>query len=205
MNILSDSHTHCAESLNGIIALEPREARFMPGKVYSIGIHPWKSLEATEEDLMALDELAVHPQVLAIGETGLDRLRGGDLNLQTALFKHHILLSESINKPLIIHNVRCVPELISLRKKLKATQPWIFHGYRGNAETAKQLCNAGIMLSFGERFTPGVPQSVPADMILIETDMSRIAIEEIAKRISPDDPDLPGRNLRRVFPVMKIK
>ncbi|MDE6049492.1 MAG: TatD family hydrolase, partial [Paramuribaculum sp.] len=155
--------------------------------------------ETITQDLSTLDELVLHPQVVAIGETGLDRLRGGDLNLQTELFKHHVVLSESIKKPLIIHDVRYIPELISLRKILKATQPWIFHGYRGNAEMAKLLCNAGIMVSFGERFTPGVPQSVPSDMILVETDISSLPIEEIAKRVSPDDSDLPGRNLRRVL------
>ena len=199
MNILSDCHTHSAESENGIIALEPREARFLPGKVYSIGIHPWNTVGTTAEDLRALYELVLHPQVVAIGETGLDRLRGGELNLQTELFRHHVVLSESIKKPLIIHDVRCIPELIRLRKIMKATQPWIFHGYRGNAEMAKLLCNAGIMVSFGERFTPGVPQSVPSDMILVETDISSLPIEEIAKQVSPDDSDLPGRNLRRVL------
>ena len=200
--MLSDAHTHSLTSSSGIIAIEPREAAFMPGKVYSVGIHPWRVSEATESDLALLEQLAAHPQVIALGETGLDRLRGGELERQTNFFKRHIALSEAVKKPLIIHNVRCTAELLAQRKKTSVTQPWILHGFRGNAATAKQLCDAGIMLSFGEKFTSGVPQSIPAEMLLAETDMSLLPIEVISALVSPADPGLPGRNLRLLFPSL---
>lgn len=197
--MICDCHTHRADSDNGIIAVEPREADFLPGKLYSMGIHPWSSGEVTEEELRLLDELATHPQVVAIGESGLDRLRGADLDRQTTLFRHHIRLSEKLRKPLIVHCVRCISELIGERKKSGAVQPWIFHGFRGNAVTAGQLCDAGIMLSFGEKFTPGVPRSIPPEMLLAETDTSDESIESITSRVSPDDPAIPARNLTRIL------
>lgn len=196
---LSDAHTHSLASNNGIIALEPREAHFHTGKVYSVGIHPWSVSGASESDWELVERLCANPQVIAIGESGLDRLRGGDLQRQAEIFTRHISLSESLRKPLIIHNVRCSAEILAMRKTSRATQPWILHGFRGNALTAKQFCDSGIMLSFGEKFRPGVPQSVPEDMILAETDMSLLPIEQIALSVCPDNPDLPGRNLRRLL------
>lgn len=196
---LCDCHTHNLQSQYGIIALTPEDAAFIPGLFYSVGIHPWRSTGVKDEDYEKLESLASNPQVVAIGECGLDRLRGCDLNIQLDIFKRHICLSENLHKPLIIHNVRCTSEILAQRKHAHAKQPWIMHGYRGNAETAKRICDAGIMLSFGEKFAAGVPESIPPEMLLAETDMSREPINRIISAVCPCDIGLPGRNLRRIL------
>ena len=196
---LCDCHTHNLQSQSGIIALTPADAAFVPGLFYSVGIHPWSSIGMGDEDFEKLESLASNPQVVAIGECGLDRLRGGDLNTQLEIFKRHIDLSENLHKPLIIHNVRCTSEILAQRKRAHAEQPWIMHGYRGNAETAKRICDMGIMLSFGEKFALGVPESVPPEMLLTETDMSHESIDTIISAVCPWDRSLPGRNLRRIL------
>lgn len=198
-DILCDCHTHNLQSRSGIIAIEPADAVIMPEFFYSVGIHPWSCGEVKDEDFEKLELIASNTQVVAIGECGLDRLRGVDLAVQAEIFKRHISLSENLNKPLIIHNVRCTSEILALRKNLHAKTPWILHGYRGNAETAKRICDAGIMLSFGDKFTPGVPESIPQEMLFVETDMSQKPIDGIISAVCPWDRDLPGRNLRRVL------
>ncbi len=199
LGMLCDCHTHNLQSQSGIVALEPSSAVFLPGLFYSVGIHPWSIGEVKEEDFARLESVASNNQVVAIGECGLDRLRGGDLNAQIEIFRRHISLGENLHKPLIIHNVRCTSEILALRKSSRAKTPWIMHGYRGNAETARRICDAGIMLSFGEKFALGVPESIPQEMLLAETDMSQLPIKGIISEVCPWDTALPGRNLQRIL------
>ena len=69
----------------------------------SVGVHPDYEDEI-EPQASELAELANHPKVIAIGETGLDYFRlQGDLEWQRERFRQHIRAARKANKPLIIH------------------------------------------------------------------------------------------------------
>ena len=86
---------------------------------YSVGIHPWHLTESNaDEHWQWLVEVANRPQVVAIGECGLDKLKGPSLALQMDVFKRCALLAEERSLPLIIHAVKCSNELIHLKKEL---------------------------------------------------------------------------------------
>ncbi len=77
--MLLDIHTHRNAAVPGecIFNVEPAWFEPVEGCYYSIGIHPWKVLEAGPEDWTTLEKAVCHPSVLAIGEAGLDRLGSG--------------------------------------------------------------------------------------------------------------------------------
>ena len=82
--MLLDIHTHRRVAVSGEYILSVEPARFEPvdGCYYSVGIHPWKVSEAAPEDWEKLEKAVGHPSVLAIGETGLDKLASADILLQ---------------------------------------------------------------------------------------------------------------------------
>ena len=70
-----DCHTHNRDSLTGVISLEPHELDVMrPGRVYSVGVHPWRASLATDDDIHRVEEAATRSEVVMIGECGLDRV-----------------------------------------------------------------------------------------------------------------------------------
>lgn len=182
--MIKDIHTHRADAREAVISVNPWEFCPMDGLCYSVGIHPWQVGRATEADFDRLAECAKADNVLMIGECGIDKLRGGDLSMQTGVLERHIALSEQVSKPLVLHCVRASNELCRLRRALRPRMPWIVHGFRGNARVAGQLLDAGFYLSYGERFNPEALAITPADRLLAETDESPLPIDEIHRRLA---------------------
>ena len=199
--MITDFHTHTLKR-NAVVNVDPVDLTdlsrpvFRPGYLYSVGIHPWNLAKVTPESLRLLRALAASPQVVAIGECGLDPLSPirphGPIGphgpmppissplTQQELLRYHISLSESLRKPLILHIVKRFPEIIRLKKELKPTRRWIIHGFRGKPELARELLRHGFTLSFGHRYNPASLALTPPDRLLRETDTMSI----------PSTPDL---------------
>ena len=154
-----------------------------PGAFYSVGIHPWR-LPASDDVIKLLESIALREDVLMIGECGIDKVRGGDLDEQVRVLRRHVELSEAVYKPLVLHCVKSSNEIIALRKRMRAVQPWVIHGFRSNANVARQLLDAGMFLSFGEHFNAEALKIVPSERLLVETDESTMKICEIARRVA---------------------
>lgn len=182
--MIKDIHTHRIDAREAVISVNPWEFNPVEGLYYSVGIHPWQVGRATDADFDRLAECATSGNVLMIGECGIDKLRGGDLSMQTGVLERHIALSEQVGKPLVLHCVRASNELCRLRRQLRPSMPWIVHGFRGNAHVASQLLDAGFYLSYGERFNPEALAITPADRLLAETDESLLPIDEIYRRLA---------------------
>ncbi|MDE5976029.1 MAG: TatD family hydrolase, partial [Muribaculaceae bacterium] len=80
MQIL-DIHTHHpAPQPEAVIAVSPAEFKPVPNQFYSVGIHPWDTIEEVSTETWNLfEQAATHPQVVAIGECGIDLVKGGPL------------------------------------------------------------------------------------------------------------------------------
>ena len=151
----------------------------------SIGIHPWfLTEENAESQWKALQKQVSHPSVLAIGEGGLDKLKGPDMELQVKILKQQVALSEEKSLPLIIHCVKAFNELIQLKKELKPHQPWIIHGFRGKEALAIDCIRHGFYLSYGEHFQENALKATPQEKLFIETDESEVPIQEIYQSIA---------------------
>lgn len=174
MNII-DLHSHLLPKQTGsaVVDLLYGTTALLPGHWYSVGIHPWHISDDWHLELAKKAVLALHHQVLMIGETGLDKKKDSvPLEVQREVFNEQIRLSELVRKPMLIHCVKAIDELLFARKSAKAVQPWILHGFRGNAEQACQLHKAGIYVSFGEHYDTEALHSIPHDCLFLESDAS---------------------------------
>ncbi len=159
---------------------------------FSVGFHPWFANEFSMELFAKLEKWTHDSRFAAIGECGLDKNSKVTLVKQLSVFEQQILLSEKMQKPLIIHCVGCFNELFDLKKRLKPQQLWIIHGFRGKQELAVQALKAGCALSFGEHFNEESVRITPLDKLFVETDESNTSIDEIyrliavVKDINPD-------------------
>ena len=170
----TDIHSHCRDAaLRGdtVVSIDPADP-MEAGGTYSVGIHPWDTSEPlTLARLKALVAAARDPRVVAIGECGFDRLRGGDIDRQRALFDFHAKLAHRLGKPLIIHSVKSDDLLLNAVRRLRP-QPgeWIVHGFRGKPEAARKLLDAGLALSLGKRYNPATLAIIPPERLYRETD-----------------------------------
>jgi TatD DNase family protein len=150
----------------------------------SYGIHPWyiQGHDHITKLIGIVKETASNPRVLAIGEAGLDKVRGPAFDVQKKIFNRQIEISEQTGKPLIIHSVKANPEILHMRKTLEPRQPWILHGFNGPPQEAEQLIRGGFYLSLGPRIllTGGKLQAsleqIPDDRFFLETDHSHKSI-----------------------------
>ena len=185
-----DIHTHTTKSRDNLIQIVNLDLnQLCPEQgYYSYGIHPWALDDAdfqAEKALQTLEEKLKLPQVLALGEAGLDKMHKASFERQIELFERQIELSEAVQKPMILHDVRSHNEIIALRKKHKAHQPWILHGFSGTEQDIKQLIGQGIYLSVGESLL--YPERkiyksfkfIDLDYLFLETDMAEIGVETI--------------------------
>lgn len=168
--LVDDFHTHRPLTPRAIINTAPGAQR-PEGYLYSAGIHPWDAANVSQSDFEALLIDARCPDIVAIGECGIDRLRGPEEAIQRSVLIPQLEIAESVGKPVIIHCVRATDAILALRRSMRPSVDWIVHGFRGKPETALQLARAGIFISLGERFNPGVPAAVGQEMIVHETDM----------------------------------
>ena len=155
---------------------------------YSYGIHPWALDRAdfqVDEALNKLKENLQRPQVIALGEAGLDKMHKASFERQIELFERQIELSEALKKPMILHDVRSHNEIIALRKKHRAKQLWILHGFNGTEQDVQQLIGQGIYFSVGEsllhpeRKICKSLKFIDLNYLFLETDMAEIGIEKV--------------------------
>ena len=184
-----DIHTHKAETNDNLIQIVnlELEAPCPEQGYYSYGIHPWALDKADfqeENPMQLLKERLQSPNVLALGEAGLDKFHA-DFERQIKVFERQIVLSENLKKPMILHDVKSHNEIIALRKKHKAKQPWILHGFNGTEQDIKQLTGQGLYLSVGEsllhperRICKSL-KNIPLDLLFLETDMAETRIQTI--------------------------
>lgn len=188
MKSLVDIHAHRSPQMPGTAIVNCYLDVFAPktGEWYSVGIHPWH-IPATvtpairhEMDILAF--LAGHPQVLAIGEAGLDKLAGAPQAVQVEVFEYQARLSMELGKPLVIHLVKAVDELLKLKQQIRPANPWIIHGFRGKAVLAKEYLRHGFYLSFGEKYQEEALRITPSDRLFLETDESDVPIADLYSR-----------------------
>ena len=184
-----DIHRHSAKPQDDLIQIVNLNLeQVVPEQGYfSYGIHPWAldSADFQEEKLLQLlKERLQSPNVIALGEAGLDKFHA-DFERQVKVFERQIVLAENLKMPMILHDAKSHNEIIALRKKHKTKQPWILHGFNGTEQDIRQLTGQGLYLSVGEsllhperRICKSL-KNIPLEFLFLETDMAEIGIEKI--------------------------
>ena len=152
----------------------------------SQGLHPW-SLETYQLDT-AIDNLRhlleSYPQIVAVGECGLDKVCNTPWQLQKEAFQAQIAVADSFDRPLIIHCVKAHNEVMDLKRSKKTNVPWIIHGFRGKPELARQLIDCGFYLSYGMHFNEKSLRSMPLDRLFLETDESEVPVKQLYQQVA---------------------
>ena len=182
-------HTHDKQQQKNVLSIENISVDFdqdIVKRKVSLGLHPWYLRDQDFEwQLADLKRNVSKPEVLAIGECGLDKRFGSDWALQLSAFREQILLAEKLNKPLIIHCVKAFDEVLLLLEQV--TVPVIFHGINNKLSTVQRVIDSGHYLSFGKSiigFNMALQETfraTPIDRIFLETDDSEKDIHEIYK------------------------
>lgn len=171
--MIYDIHTHHYPKVSGeaIVQLALGDFNFQQGHFYSVGLHPWDIGSDWRTQMARLLVKALHPQVVMIGEAGIDKKNGdAPIEVQMEVFREHVRLSELVRKPLIVHCVKGMDEVLLVRKEMRATLPWIIHGFRGGIEQWRQLSRAGLYVSIGDRYDEELVRELPLSQLLIESD-----------------------------------
>ena len=162
-------------------------AETFPGRVLAaVALHPNEApvVADLEGDLAIIEELARHPRVRAIGETGLDFFRTEPelRDRQAYSFRRHIALAKGVDKALVIHDRNAHRAVLDTLLDSGAPKITIFHCYSGDAEMARECIDAGYILSFAGTVTfknaPELREAaklVPIDQLLLETDSPFLA------------------------------
>lgn len=186
--MMFDFHTHRKPKVacSALVNCFPEAFDAQVKGCFSVGIHPWyvRKIEDEEGYWENLTSILNLPQVLAIGEVGIDRVAKTSLDLQMDVFARQVELSEKLGKPLVIHAVHADDLIFYFKRKLKPLQPWAIHGFRSKPVVLKKYLDAGFYVSFGERCNVDALCEMPFDRMFLETDESLLPIEEIYDRVA---------------------
>lgn len=190
--MLVDFHTHHpAPSTATHLTIRsyslPERRRPAVEEWHTIGLHPWHSGLADAPQLVekSLPTLLAVEQCLALGEVGLDRLRGGDLKRQRELLERQLDIAQSFGLPAVFHCVRAWSELHHILRQTQFHPPRAIHGFRGKLDVLDSLLNDNFYISIGPNSRGDIPDiitAVPKERLLLETDDSPLSIVEVYKR-----------------------
>jgi TatD DNase family protein len=149
----------------------------------TVGVHPdYEDIE--EPDVARLVQLANHPKIIGIGETGLDYYRlTGDLEWQRERFRTHIRAAIKTRKPLIIHTRSAAEDTLKIMREENAADiGGVMHCFTENLEVAEQAMAMNFYISISGIVTfknavqiKEVAQKIPLHRLLIETDSPYLA------------------------------
>ena len=173
-------------------------ARAQGGKC-AVGVHPHNaggSLDAMQTAWRGVASLLKpdNPEVVAIGEIGLDYARDfSPRDIQVPCFEEGLRLARTCGLPVVIHQRDAEDQVASMVKAAALTAPIIFHCFGGDAAYARKLLDLGGYLGLGGVLTypknshiREAIRGLPHDRILLETDCPYLAPQSMrGKRNEP--------------------
>ena len=179
------------ESSTAALAL----AKAHPGAIFAgVGTHPHDATTYNTEVEHRYCEMAQEPEVVAIGEFGLDYFRMlSPRDIQREVFCAHVQLARDCNLPCIIHVRDSHDDVIELLRIHGQGLRGVFHCFSGDVAQAEEcLAFEGFMLSFAGPLTrqgnalPEVARMAPLERILVETDSPYLVPQPVrSKRNEP--------------------
>jgi len=157
-------------------------AKAHPQIYAAVGVHPHDAKTLTEEVLTELRELARHPQVVAIGEIGLDFYRDlSPRDVQRQAFERQLALARELDKPVIIHDREAHAEVMDTLRRWQGLRG-VLHCFSGSLEMARRAVELGFYISIAGPVTfknarrlPEIVRQLPLERLLIETDCPYLA------------------------------
>ena len=189
-------------------------AREFPSVRAAVGIQPNHAAEADPGDWARIVELCEAPEVVALGETGLDRYWDfTPFDVQQDYFDRHLRLSQQRDLPFIVHMRDCGEDIAVMLEEARTRGPLrgVMHSFTGGLELARRCLQLGLYISFAGMVTfkksdalRDVAADIPADRILIETDAPYLAPHPHRGR-KPNEPSLLPHTLQCLAEVRGVE
>ncbi|MFJ9554768.1 TatD family hydrolase [Nocardiopsis sp. NPDC101807] len=201
------------------VALHPNEAPRIVHGDGAPGVEPddtdWAGtarepagFKGLEEALAGIDELAALPQVVAVGETGMDAFRTGPegTRAQEESFRRHIAIAKARGKAVMIHDRDAHDDVFRILAEEGAPERVVFHCFSGDAGMARVCAEHGYFMSFAGNVTFASAESLreaaaaaPPELVLVETDAPFLTPKPYRGR--PNAPYLIPHTLRLLAEV----
>jgi TatD DNase family protein len=176
LRVLIDVGTDVASSRAAV-----ENAQAQPDVWAAVGLHPNDAGTFSDALLAELAELAAHPRVVAVGETGLDRYRDtATPDEQDRAFRAQIALAREHDLAVVIHCRDAWQACVGVLEDegmLGADARVVLHCYSGDVATTVRTVANGWFHSFAGNVTftnaaalRGVAALVPDELLLTETD-----------------------------------
>lgn len=180
---------------------------------FSSGLHPWEANKWNDQRRKQLSKLITRSNCVAVGETGLDKLKGPSLKIQIQCLEEQLILAESEKLPVILHIVRSWNEVKPIIKNSQT--PLIWHGFN-KSKLLNEVLSEGVYISLGrslilDQDLQHVIREAPIDKIFLETDDSPIQIEAVYRKLAElkeltlaELEHQISKNIHNVFPKWTI-
>lgn len=144
----------------------------------AVGLHPTRTADFPEADRAEIEQLARHPRVVAVGETGLDYFWDySPPAAQAEAFRWHLDLAKRLGKPLMVHDRDAHHDVLAVLDAAGPPEVVVLHCFSGDAAMARRCVQAGYLLSFSgivsfrnARALREAAVQVPDEQLLVETD-----------------------------------
>ena len=162
------------------------------GLHYGLGIHPWWMTEGgVASDMQALQQavtaVADDARLVAIGETGLDGLKGPDIEVQLEYLRQHLTLARELDLPVILHCVKATEPLLRTLQLFPQVRG-VIHGFSGSLELAREFAQlsfkigvGGLLLNPNAKKLRHCVTNLPVEYLLPETDSPAMAPKGISR------------------------
>jgi TatD DNase family protein len=155
----------------------------------AFGVHPNSVINFTSQELNTLQQLAVQPKVVAIGEIGLDYYwQKVPAHQQKSAFWQQLELADSLNLPVVIHCRNAFADVYEIvqqwvLQRKSTCPPGVFHSFSGDWDQAQQVLDLGFYLGVTGPVTFG--KSDELRRVAIRTPLERLLIETDAPYLTP--------------------
>ena len=177
-------------------ALAVRLAETYEGVYAGVGIHPEEARPMTQADDDQIARWAAQPEVVCIGEIGLDYHWVKDEEKRTeqrAIFIHQLDLARQLHLPVCVHDSEAHGDTLAILKKEGQGIRGVLHCYSGSWETAQEFLKLGWFLGVDGPLTfkkaaklPDIVRQMPLGRLLVETDAPYMA--PVPKRGQRNEP-----------------
>ena len=161
-----------------------------PRLLGAVAIHPndapdYAKRGELEDALAEIEELASHPRIRAIGETGLDffRTKGEGLKHQRYSFRRHIDIAKRLDLTLQIHDRDAHDDVVQVLREEGAPERVVFHCFSGDEELARTCNSEGWYMSFAGTVTFKNAANLRAALAI--ADPARVLVETDAPFLTP--------------------
>ncbi len=174
-----------------------------PTLFLAVGVHPSESGKVPREWLEELRAAARHPRVVAIGETGLDFYRDYAPRAdQEWWFRAQVALADELGLPVVIHQRSALEDTLAILEAHRPAAGGVLHCFDDGPAAAERARAIGFKLGIGGCVTYGhaeldeAVRTVPADMLVLETDAPYLEPEP--RTLRRNEPGLLTRLLPRL-------